>query len=224
VGAAIGQVLSFAVGVAISPIPIVAVVLMLATPRGRLNGPTFVAGWVVGLAVLGAIVLLASSGAGASEGGQPATWVSWLKIALGALALLVAIKQWRDRPHRGEAPATPAWMQAIDRFTPVRSAAVGAALAAVNPKNLLLTLGAAAAIAQTGIAAGEQAVALAVFVVIATLGVGAPVAIYLALGSRSARLLGELREWMTHNNAAIMAVLLLVIGAKLVGDGITGLS
>jgi hypothetical protein len=32
------------VGVAISPLPLVAVILMLATPRGRANGVAFTAG------------------------------------------------------------------------------------------------------------------------------------------------------------------------------------
>jgi hypothetical protein len=42
VGQAIGDFLPADVGVAISPLPIVAVVLMLVTPRGRVNGPLFV--------------------------------------------------------------------------------------------------------------------------------------------------------------------------------------
>ena len=67
VGEAIGQVLSFGVGVALSPIPIIGVVLMLGTPRARANGPAFIAGWIFGLAVVGTIVLLAASGAGASN-------------------------------------------------------------------------------------------------------------------------------------------------------------
>ena len=220
---AIGQVLSYAVGVALSPLPIVAVVLMLATPRARTNGPAFLLGWIVGLAVAGTIVLLASSGASASDDGAPATWVSWLKIALGVLMLLIGVKQFRDRPRGDAVPELPKWMRAIDKFTAGRSIAIAFALSAVNPKNLLITVGAAAAIAQTGIDAAEQAIALAVFIVIATLGVGAPVAIYFAMGDRSAKLLGELRDWMARNNATIMAVLLLVIGAKLLGDGISAL-
>lgn len=220
---AIGQVLSFAVGVAISPLPIVAVVLMLATPRGRTNGLAFMLGWIVGLALVGTIVLLIASGASASKQGGPATWVSWLEIVLGALSVLMAGKQWRDRPRGSTTGSTPGWMRAIDRFTAVRSTAVAIALSGINPKNLLLTVGAAAAIAQTGVSAGRQAVALAVFVVIGTVGVGAPVAIYFGMGDRSARLLGELRGWMTAHNAAIMAVLLLVIGAKLIGDGVSSL-
>ena len=221
-GEAIGQVLSFGVGVALSPLPIVAVVLMLATPRGRLNGPAFLLGWVVGIAVVGAGVLLAASGASASDDGAPATWVSWLELVLGAAAVLLGVKQFRDRPRGDAQPELPKWMRAIDRFTPGRSLAIAFALSAVNPKNLLLTVGAAAAIAQTGIPAGEQAVALAVFVLIGTLGVGVPVAIYFGLGARSEQVLGELRDWMARNNATIMAVLLVVIGAKLVGDAVEG--
>jgi hypothetical protein len=87
----------------------------------------------------------------------------------------------------------------------------------------VLTVGAAAAIAQTGITAGEQAIAFAVFVVIGSLGVLGPLALAFGLGERSKPLLDRLRSWMAANNTVIMAVLLLIIGAKLVGDGIGGL-
>jgi threonine/homoserine/homoserine lactone efflux protein len=219
---AIGQVLSFAVGVAISPVPIIGVVLMLGTPRARANGPAFLIGWLFGLAAVGTIVLLASSGADASEKGQPADWVNVLKLVLGALLLLVALKQWRARPEAGQEAEMPKWMATIDRFTAGKAAGFGVLLSALNPKNLLLAVGAAAAIAQTGASSGSQAVALAVFVLIGSIGTGAPVVIYFALGTRSEHILDRLKTGMAHNNAAIMAVLCLVIGAKLVGDGISG--
>ncbi|HEY6758038.1 MAG TPA: GAP family protein [Baekduia sp.] len=221
---AIGQVLSLAVGVAISPVPIIAVVLMLATPRGRVNGPAFLGGWLLGLAAVGTIVLVASGSADASQDdGAPATWVSWLKIVLGLLLLAVAVKQWRGRPRAGEEGSLPAWMRTIDTFTPARSVAMGVALSAINPKNLLLTVGAAAAIAQTGSSTGAEAVALAVFVLVGTLGPGIPVAIAFGMGDRARGILDELKAWMGLHNAAIMAVLCLVIGAKLAGDGLSGL-
>jgi threonine/homoserine/homoserine lactone efflux protein len=221
-GQAIGQVLSFAVGVTLSPLPIIGVVLMLATPRARSNGVAFVFGWVAALSILGTVVLLLASGGGASESGQPADWVNVLKIVLGVLLLGLALRQWRTRPHPGEQAALPKWMKSIDQFEPPKAAGLGVLLSAVNPKNLLLVVGAAAAIAQTGVSAGKQAVALAVFVVIGTLGPGAPVAIYFAMGERSKPLLDDLRTWLAQNNAAIMAVLCLVIGAKLIGDGVSG--
>ena len=222
VSEAIGQILPTAVGVAISPLPIVAVVLMLVTPRGRVNGPAFVSGWIVGLAIVGALVLGAAGGADASDDGEPATWVSVLELVLGMLALLIAVKQFRGRPQAGEAPETPKWMRALDAFSPVKAAGAGVVMSSINPKNLLLAVAGAAAIAQTGIDSGEQAIAYAVFVAIATVGVGLPVAIAFVLGDRSRELLDHLKSWLSRNNGVIMAVLMIVIGAKLIGDAISG--
>jgi hypothetical protein len=115
-------------------------------------------------------------------------------------------------------------MGPIDRFTPGQALGGGAALAGANPKNLLLAVGGAAAIAQTGIPGSQQAIAYAVFAIIATLGVGAPVVLYFGMGKRSAALLGRLEDWMAHNNAVIMAVLCLVLGMRNIGDAIGGLS
>ena len=100
---------------------------------------------------------------------------------------------------------------------------MGAAIG-LNPKNTLLAIGAAAGIAQTGISGADQAIAYIVVAIVATLGVAAPVVMYFALGDRSQRILAELRDWMGQHNAVIMAVLCLVIGAKLIGDAISGFS
>jgi threonine/homoserine/homoserine lactone efflux protein len=115
-------------------------------------------------------------------------------------------------------------MTTIDTFTPVKAAGLGLGLSAVNPKNLLITVGAAAAIAQTGTGAGGAAVALAVFVVLATIGPAVPLIIDVALGDRSAVALTGLRGWMAAHNTAIMCVLLVLIGVKLIGDGVTVLT
>jgi threonine/homoserine/homoserine lactone efflux protein len=222
-GDAISQMLPSAVGVAISPFPIVAVVLMLVTTRDRVNGPAFILGWVIGLASAGAVLLSVAKGVDWSEQDEPATWVSVVVLVLGMLLLLVALGQWRRRPDvRGEVK-TPKWMGALDKFSPVKAAGAGMVLSALNPKNLLLEAIGAAAIAQAGISTGQQIVAYVVFVLVATIGVGAPVLLYSAMGDRSRELLDRLKNWMARNNAVIMAVLLLVIGVKLIGDGISGL-
>jgi threonine/homoserine/homoserine lactone efflux protein len=224
VGQAIGQLLPFAVGVAVSPMPIVAVVLMLVTPHARTNGPAFLLGWITGIAVAGAILLSVAGSTDASESGSPARWVDWLKLLLGLQLLLVAFREWRKRPHHGEEPATPKWMGALDEFTPVKALGAGALLSAVNPKNLVLIIGGAAAVGQLGVSTGDEVVAWIVFTLIASVGVGAPVVIYFAMGERAAAPLDGLKTWMARNNTVIMAVLCLVIGVKLIGDAITGLS
>jgi hypothetical protein len=94
----------------------------------------------------------------------------------------------------------------------------------VNPKNLLFLIGGAAAVAQTGISTADQVVAWIVFTVIASVGVAVPLVIYFSLGDRSAELLDGLKNWMARNNTAIMAVLCVIVGVKLIGDAITGFS
>jgi hypothetical protein len=223
-GQAIGGSLPLAVGIAISPLPIIAVVLMLTSRRARVNGPVFVLGWLVGLGVVGAIVLAITGPGGASTSGGPATWVSWLKIVLGVLLALVAVRQFRSRPQGDEEPAMPKWMASIDQTKPPAAFGLAAVLSGANPKNLLLAIGGGAAIAQTGIGVGQQIIAYAVFAVIGSLGVGVPVIIYFALGERSEKLLSGLKDWMSQHNAVIMSVLCVVIAAKLIGDGISGLA
>jgi hypothetical protein len=224
VGEAIGGSLALAIGVALSPVPIIAVVLMLTTKRARVNGPVFVAGWLAGLAVIGAIVLCVAGPASASSSGSPASWVSWLKAALGLLLLLVAARQFRGRPKDGAQPPMPGWMARIDQIRPPGAFGLAAVLAGVNPKNLLLAVGGAASIAQTGISGGEQAIAYLVFALVGTLGVGIPVGIYFTLGPRADKVLGALKDWMSEHNTVIMSVLCLVIGVKLIGDAIAGLT
>ncbi len=223
-GEAIGQLLPFAVGVAVSPMPVVAVVLMLITPRARANGVTFVVGWMLGIAVAGAIFLAIADPSGASDDGEPAGWVNWLKLALGLLLLLVAVKEWRARPAPGADAPMPKWMGALDGITPPKAAGLAVLLGTVNPKNLLFILGAVAAVAQTGISGRDQAVAWIVFTLIATIGVAIPLVIYFAMGDRAAAILNGIKVWMSRNNAAMMAVLCLIVGVKLVGDAITGFS
>jgi hypothetical protein len=212
-GQAIGGSLALAIGIALSPIPIIAVVLMLTTPRARANGPAFVLGWLLGLGVVGAIVLAVAGPANASSSGAPATWVSWLKIILGAGLLLIAVRQFRGRPHGEDQAPMPKWMGAIENFKPAAALGTGALLAGANPKNLILA-----------VAGAQQAIAYLVFAVIATIGVGAPVVIYFAMGERSQELLGKLKNWMGQHNAVIMSVLCLIIGAKLIGDAISALT
>ena len=223
-GQALGNVLPLAVAVAIFPVPIIAVVLVLGSPHGRAKGLAFVLAWLVGLGAVGALVLFFAGTLDASESGEPATWVNVVFLALGVLLLVLAAKQWRNRPRPGAETPAPGWMTTIDQFTPAKAAGAGFALSALNPKNVLLTVAAAVEIAERGLPVGEQAAVLVSFVLLASVGVVTPLLLTLALGDRSHGLLEGLRGWMARYNAVIMAVLFVLIGAKLIGDAISGFS
>ncbi|MEV6104023.1 GAP family protein [Streptomyces sp. NPDC051940] len=223
-GDAIGQMLASAVGIAISPVPLIAMVLMLATPRGRVNGTAFTLSWVASLAAVVTVVVLAGSGADASGDDGPATWTLWLKLALGALFVLLGAKQWKDRPREGHEAQTPGWMKAIDKFTPGKAAGLAALLAIANPKNLVLAIGGAVSIAGSSASAGGKTVAAVLMVLIGSLCTLAPLLVYLLGGAKSARVLDGWKGWMSRHNSAIMTTLLLVLGAKYVGDAVSGLA
>jgi threonine/homoserine/homoserine lactone efflux protein len=223
-GQALGNILPLAVAVAVFPAPIIVSVLILGSDQGRTKALVYALAWSIGLTSVGALVLLLAAQADANETGEPATWVNLLLLGVGLLLLAAAVKQWRGRPSAGEETPTPGWMRAIDDFSVTRAAGVGFALTALNPKNVLLAVAAAAEIAEVESTAGQQIAVLLVFVLVGSLGVLAPLVLSLALGARSQKALDELRGWMARYNTVIMTVLFLIIGAKLIGDAVSGFS
>jgi hypothetical protein len=223
-GQGISEILPFAVGIAISPVPIIAVILMLFSPRARTNGPMFLLGWVIGLAVVSGVVYAISDSADAATDSTASDTVSWVKVGLGVLLLGLARRNWAKRPRPGETPTMPKWMAAVDSITPVRAFGLAVVLSVVNPKNLVLTVGAAAGLGQLGVSTGDAVVALVVFVVLASVSIAGPV-LYDLLGGDAARAtLDELKSWLSEHNNAVMAVLFLVFGAVLIAKGVGLLS
>jgi len=219
---AIGAILPTAAAVALSPIPIIAIVLVLDSARARVNGPAFALGWVLGLAVVSVIVINVAGGA-SNAASTTATGVNWGLAAIGVLFLVMAARQWRKRPKAGEAAEMPAWMASVDSIPPTKAFVLGAALSAANPKNLALTLAAGASIAQAGLDAAQETIAVVTFIVIGSLTVAGAVIVYLVAPRWSARPLGAVRTFMSANNATIMMVILLILGLKILGDALPGL-
>jgi hypothetical protein len=217
IGATIGQILANAVGVAISPIPIIAVILMLLSRHPAANGLAFLAGWMLALVVL-CVVVLAIGFAG--DSGQPSTAGSVVKILIGAAFLLLGVKQWRGRPRGDTEPTMPGWMSAVEGFNAVKSFGIGLALAGVNPKNLGLTVAAAASISAAHLSQGGNVVVVLVYVVLASVSIGVPVVAVLVMGDRATPVLTATRTWLAANGPVIMTVLFLVLGAKVLGEGL----
>jgi hypothetical protein len=223
-GQAVSEVLPFAIGVAIVPIPIIAVILILLSRRARLNGPLFLLGWASGLAVAFGLVFALANAADPSTDTAASDGVSWLRVILGVLLLLAAARSWQKRPGPGAAPALPGWMAGVDEFVPARALALGVLLAAVNPKNLALVVGAATGVAQLGVSTGDAIGALVVFVVVGSLSVAVPVCYYLLGGERAKITLDDAKGWLTLNNATVMTVLFVVFGAVLIANGLAPLT
>ena len=221
-GQAIGDSLPLAIGVAISPVPIIAIILMLLSKRSGPNSASFLIGWMVGIAVVLSIVVAVTGTATLNTSSGPPTGVSWIKVALGVVLLVVGFRDWRKRPKGDEQPALPKWLTSIESITPAKAGGLGVLLSAVNPKNLLLLVAGGLAIAQGATSTGDKAVAMVVFILIAVITVALPVILSLTMGDRAGAILDSMNDWLTINNATVMAVLILVIGFVLIGKGISG--
>ena len=222
-GSVIGNLLPLAVGVAISPVPIIATILMLLAPRASRTSVGFLIGWIAGILIATTVFTLIAATAGLDDSSSsPSATASWIKIALGAVLVLLGVREWRSRPKPGEEASLPKWMAAIDSFTFGKALGLGFLLSAVNPKNLLMCVGAGTAVGGAPIDVGGQVIAVVFFTVLAASTVTLPVVAYLVASDRMRRPLDELRVWLQHSNAAVMAVLMFVIGVVLIGKGVGG--
>ncbi|MGF6822653.1 threonine/homoserine/homoserine lactone efflux protein [Microbacterium sp. ZKA21] len=219
-GSVIGEILPLALGVAISPIPIIAAILMLLSPKARVTSVGFLLGWLIGIIVAITVFTLLSSilPEGDEDASQPIKGV--IQLVLGALLFLLALKQWRSRPKEGEDPKLPGWMKAIDTISFFGAFGLGFLLSALNPKNLIMAAGAGTDIGAAALSTGSIIGVIAIYTLIAASTVLIPVVGYLFAADRLGGALDALRTWLMKENAVIMAVLLLVIGFSMVGKGI----
>ena len=222
-GAVIGDILPMALGVAISPVPIIAVILMLLAPRAKAASVAFLVGWVVGVTAVVTLVTFLVPPGGSSGSDDPSPVASIVTVVLGAVAILLGARTWRGRPRAGQDPVLPSWMTAIDGITVGKAAGLGVLLSSVNPKNLTLCLAGGATIGGADLATSDTVVVLGVFIVIASASVATPVLAYMVAPARMQQPLDELRRWLTANNATVMSVLLLVLGVAILGKGLGGL-
>jgi hypothetical protein len=223
-GQGISEVLPFAIGIAISPIPIIAIVLILFSNRATVNGLSFLLGWMLGLAIVGTAVYLFADAANAATDSTTSDSISWGHVLLGVLLLGLARRNLAKRPAPGQHEALPKWMASVETITPVKAIGLAIVLSVVNPKNLVLAVGAAAGLGQLGLSTGDAVVALIVFVVVSSVSILFAVGYELLGGERAHETLDHMKEWMTEHNHAVMAVLFLVFGVVLIAKGIGLLS
>lgn len=215
----IGNVLPYAIGIAISPVPIAAAILLLLGPGAPRSAVGFGAGWVIGIVAAVSVLTWLLQLLPGSEDTAARPVVATVQLILAGCLLALAARQWRHQMTPDAEPATPPWMRAIDRTTPIAAVGLGLALAAANPKNLLLAASSASVIsASDSIVAG-----LAVHSILASSTVVAPIVYYLIAGDRAAEALQRLRTWLTEHNSAIMTGVLLVLAASLVGKALGNL-
>jgi Sap, sulfolipid-1-addressing protein len=205
--------------IALSPLSIIPAVLVLQAPRPRPSSLAFLGGWLLGLAVVTALFVAASGVLGGLHKSPP-TWASWLRVVLGAALIVFGVFRWLTRHGHTESPA---WMRSFATITPARAAITGAVLVVVRPDVLLICAAAGLDVGASGLGVAGDWMSAAFFVAIAASTVAIPVLAYVGAGHRLDDAMARLKDWMEQNNAALMAVILVVIGLMVLYNGIHAL-
>ncbi|MFE2959595.1 GAP family protein [Nocardia tengchongensis] len=214
----IGDLLPLAIGVALSPIPVVAAILMLLSVNAKRASVGFALGWVTGILTVTGLVTAAAAAGLMSSASQPSTAASVIKIAMGLLLVVIAVRQWRSRAD----DSIPAWMTAIDELGVAKAAGLGVLLSVLNPKNLLLCLTAGVTIGTAGLNPAGNALAITAFVLLGAASVVVPVGGYAVAANQLRGALAGLKNWLQAHNHTVIAVVFMVMGTTALAKGVTG--
>jgi threonine/homoserine/homoserine lactone efflux protein len=219
---AIGAGLPAALAIAISPFQVIGIVLMLAGPHGRRNGPLFAAGWILGLSAVTALVVAVFVGADDPDSISSAI-ADWGRVVAGAVLIALGVRKWLARPRPGDVAVVPSWVAKFDGATPDRAFGLGVVLSGLNPKNAVLAAAAATSIVEAGADGTDRLVATGVFVLVGSCTVIGALFVSAFGGRRGESLLEGVRQFMVANSAVITVFIMLILGAKVLGDGLIGL-
>ncbi|EAC8844107.1 GAP family protein [Listeria monocytogenes] len=212
---AFSAILSPAVGILISPFPIVGLILILLSNKARVNSVFYTVGWIIGNIVIFFIGLFLMSSAVNSSGNQ-SFLVKVVLIVLGILLILLGLHDFTKRPKNGEKATTPKWFEKMSNIKPGGAMIFSFLLSAINPKNMLLSLTAGVSVGSLNLAGGQEITATIVFGLIACCSIYIPTIAFLLAGNRLNKILDNTRNWLIQNNSVIMAVLFLFIGLSVI--------
>jgi hypothetical protein len=206
------DLLLIGLGITLEPFPLIAFLLILSSGQGTRKGLAFILGWLACLVVVIGGVVLLTGGQPPAPASAPSTAVLAIKLILGVVLVLYALRQWR---RMGRPRKTPAWMSRLDRL----SVWTAAGLAAFLQPWILVAAG-AATVSQARLSNPAEYLALMAFCLLATSSL-----LYLELSATfqpatAGARIKALRTWLdTHQDQVIVAVLLL-LGFWLAGNSL----
>lgn len=212
-----------ALGVAASPLPIVAVLIMLISHRARPGSITLAVSWVLGNVVAISLAVYFSAVVTSPRNGLDLGTEGVFTLLLGIGLLAMGILSRRGRRDSPDPHQPPTWVNSVDHLSPVGAGVVAFTNATTSPKNLALAISAgkfleSADVSSAGIVAGA-----AWYVLIASLTIVVPVVLYFVGGEQSVAILRRWRDLVTANAAAVMELTLFVLGIGLSLKGLYNL-
>jgi threonine/homoserine/homoserine lactone efflux protein len=209
------DLLLIALVIALEPIPLTAFILVLSAKGGVRKGAAFIFGWLLSLAIVVTITVLATGNKPPKPSTAPSLAALALKILIGVALIVIAMRQRRRMGQPKKPKKPPKWQTGLDDMSPWFAIALGPL---TQPWGLVAA--GVATIVEAKLAAWESYIALFLFCIVGT-STYLAMEIYAGFRPEPARaFLARLRTWIdTHTDQAII-VISLVLGFWLVGKSI----
>lgn len=209
--------LPMALGISLSPLPVVLSLSVLLSSRPG-NATAFFTGWAVGIFAIGFILFLIPGLE--AERGEPTLLAGWIRLAFGAGLLFLAYRQWKKHKAGEGESENPRLLEKLNDSTFGKTLVTGFMLSVFNPKNLLLTLAGVSYIDAYASSLAGQSLVLLAFTLVASAGVVLPIIGYTLFPGSAQDILTVTRSWLVRNSAAVVAAFLLVLGVIVAASGL----
>jgi hypothetical protein len=216
-----GQLLPLALTIALSPLPLAALLLMLLAPDGFKAAAGFSIGWFLGVLLSATVLAVLSSLLPHDRSAGTRMLQVAVPLLLGVALIVLGLVQWHDRPQRGVEVPLPRWLNALDRLTPVRATIIGVGYAAFRPKNLVMAAAAGVVILGAHTDPTGIVFSVALFTALASITMLGPVLAYAFGGPAVRAKLVRLRGWLVRNMPVITVITVLLLGVFLVLAGLS---
>jgi hypothetical protein len=219
--AALGEILPIAVAVAFSSVPIMVTILILLSPNSRPLSITFLIGWVLGLALVMLAFTLLAFLIPTAPPRRSQVAIGVLMILVGVAVIVFAIVLWRRGAGRPK-PELPAWMSDVGKLHPWQAFGL-ALLLNVRPKAILMSIAGGLSIRSAHLSSADTAIVIGVYTILAASAVAFPIVASLIAPKKTKSGLIKARSWITDNGRIVGALILIVIGVVIIGNGLSRL-
>ena len=203
------------IAVALDPLPLTAFMIILPSKGGVRKGAAFVFGWLASLAIVVTVTVLATGNSPPKPSTAPSLAALAVKIAIGAVLVVIAVRHIRSRQRPKPPKKPPKWQEHVDGMSPWFALGLAPAL-----QPWVMIGAGAATVVDAKLSSWESYIALFLFCVLGS-------ASYLALEiytvlrpDHSRALLARFRTWIDTHTDQVIIIGSLILGFWLIGDSI----
>ena len=209
------DLLLIGLAIALDPLPLTSFVVVLPSKRGVLKGAAFLFGWLVSLAIVVAVTVVATGNNPPKPNTVPSLASLAVKIAIGTLLVWLAIRQRRRMRGPKKPKKPPKWQEHVDNMSPWFALGLAPAL---QPWTLIAA--GAATVMEAKLSSGESFLALIGFCV---LGSASYIVMEVYAGfkpDQSQVFLARFRAWMDAHTDRVIIIGCLLLGFWLIASSI----